>query len=206
MEYLYLNFDEVESVLEGGGVYTGTKLFLFKASDFPDASTIQVSGLGTKSNVMNMISIDGKLNNKGYYVDSNKLNRADLIISTVELAKRKTSMAGFEVALRTLLAFIKPENKTKVEKDIKKGLTRLPMSIDVTNLDTSNFINNRDEITKKLIAHIRTTTNLQIDTAVMVTFGITSNTVSYVKTFTEQDLAPTVTEVAKQDSNVNITV
>jgi len=206
MDYLFLNFDSVDTELEGGGVYTGTKLFLFKKSDFPDAAKISVSGLGTKSNVMNMMTIDGKLNNKGYYVDSNKLNRADLIISNVEMARRKTTLAGFEIALSTVLSFIKQENKAKIEKNIKRGLDKLPMSIDVTDLNTSNFINNRDEVTKKLIAHIRSITNLQIDTAVMVTFGMINNVVTYVKTFTEQDLAPTVTEVAKNDTNVNLTI
>ena len=206
MDYLYLNFDDNVSELLGGGVYTGTKLFLFKATDFPDAAGIQVSGLaGTKSNVMNMISIDGKLNNKGYYVDSSKLNQAKLIMSNVEIAKRTATMASFEVALRTVLSFIKQDNKEKVERDIKRRLTNLPSTIDIASLNTSNFANNKDEVSKQLIAHLRNISKLPIDTVVMVTFGILSNVVMYTKTFTEQELAPTTTEVAKEQDNVRLT-
>ena len=206
MEYLYLNFDENVSEMLGGSVYTGTKLFLFTASDFPEAAGIQVSGLaGTKSNVMNMISIDGKLNNKGYYVDSSKLNQAKLIMSNVEMAKRTTTMAGFEVALKSILLFVKQENKVNLEKDIKRKITTLPSTIEIASLNTSNFTNNKDGVSKQLIAHLRTISKLPINTVVMVTFGMISNVVMYTKTFTEQELAPTTTEVAKEQDNVRLT-
>lgn len=207
MEYLYLNFDSNESELVGGGVYTGIKLFLFKATDFPEAAGIQVSGLAnTKSNVMNMVSIDGKLNNKGYYIDAKKLNHADLIISTVEFGKRKATTAGFNIALKTVLSFINQENRAKVAKDIKHSLNKLPMSIDIANFDTSKFSDNKDDVVKKLIAYIKSVTKLQLDTAIIVTFGVVSNTVSYVKTFTEQELEQNMTDVAKQDDNINVTI
>ena len=38
MEYLYVNFEKDVEIMTGGGVYTGTKLFLFNDVDFPDAA------------------------------------------------------------------------------------------------------------------------------------------------------------------------
>jgi hypothetical protein len=203
MEYLYCTFDNEFSELQGGGVYTGTKLFLFKSTDFPEAANIQVSGLaGTKSNVMNMLTIDGRLSNKGYYIDSNRLNHAELIIGNTDLVSRKASMAGFDLALRSILSFVKQENKQKIESEIKKNVSKLPLSIDINGIDTSGFMSNRDDVTKKLIGHIRATTNLHLDTAVMVTFGVISNTVSYVKKFTQEELDQVVTNIGKESTNV----
>ena len=206
MDYLYLNFDDsnYDSELLGGGLYTGTKLFLFKGDDFKEAADIKVSGLAsTKSNVMNMLSIDNKLTNKGYYVDANKLNRADLIMSNVESVKRKAYMAGFELSLKTVLSFVKSDDKKKLEKDIKRKITKLPISINIDNFDSTSFNNNKDETVKKLMAHIKSTTKLEIDTAVLITFGVLSNTVSYVKTFTAQELESVASNVAKEEENVN---
>jgi hypothetical protein len=196
MEYLYVNFSKDIEIMTGGGVYTGTKLFLFNDADFPEAAAIKVTGLsGLKTNIMNMFSIDGKLSSKGYYVDSTNLKSAKLIIGTSQLATRRASLAGYKIALNTILSFMKNDKKVEIQKAIDKSYGMLPMTITLDN-EPGNFINDKDNTSLTLLENIKRITGLPLNTVVLVTFGTLSNTVTYVKKFTNEEIS------AKSSSNV----
>lgn len=195
MEYLYVNFDKDVEIMTGGGIYLGTKIFLFNDIDFPDAASIKVTGLsGLKTNILNMISIDSKLSSKGYYVDSTDLKNAKLIIGTTQLASRRASLAGYKFALKSILSFIKNDKKKEVQSIIDKSYGLLPISITLDK-EPGNFMNDRDNTSLALLDNIKKISGLPLNTVVVVTFGTFSNMVTYAKKFTNEELS------AKSSSN-----
>jgi hypothetical protein len=195
MEYLYVNFDKDVEIMTGGGIYLGTKIFLFNDIDFPEAASIQVTGFsGSKTNILNMISIDSKLSSKGYYVDSAVLKNAKLIIGTTQLASRRLSLAGYKLALKSILSFIKNDKKKEVQSIIDKSYGLLPISITLDK-EPGNFINDRDNTSLALLDNIKKISGLPLNTVVVVTFGTFSNMVTYAKKFTNEELS------AKSSSN-----
>lgn len=179
MEYLYLNFDSSTNE-QSGGLATGTKIYFFKKTDFPEAAAIKVKGVNVNTNVINMMSIS-KIDNKGYYVDAQTLEKAHLVLGTRSTIARKAGELAFNTTVDALLRFIKKSAIPKVKEDLILASTLLPLEFKLKT-EITNFGSRQSEICKQILNEINELTKLQLDTFVIVTYGITTNKVSLVET------------------------